>query len=260
MHPFLWKVPPDLADVNADNGCSAHQRFSSHQRPGFPARRDERDVGGQHSVENDAPGLMAKGCNAHHPSTFFQHFACSESKKMAFFRPSRVGREQDVNGLLFPGLFHWTNRLTPLSVHIGEAGNGLHTPGVHPSISDKVGEPLRCTHQCIAARSRGPDTVAHAFEVQPDVEIVAVDHAHQRARPSLSEPVCEDGRRPEGVAHNNVRSPRAQLLLHPAGFASRTGSGDSGVRVVGQCQKSGHQGHRIVVHPSFRCFGHAGEG
>ena len=121
-----------------------------------------------------------------------------------------------------------------------------------PSISDKVGEPLRCTHQCIAARSRGPDTVAHAFEVQPDVEIVAVDHAHQRARPSLSEPVCEDGRRPEGVAHNNVRSPRAQLLLHPAGFASHTGSGDSGVRVVGQCQ---NRGTKVIVSLCIHRFG-----
>ena len=43
--------------------------------------------------------------------------------------------------------------------------------------------------------------------VQPNIEVMTVDHPNPRDRPSLGKSVRKNANRPKGVANNRIRAP-----------------------------------------------------
>jgi len=128
-NPFFGQVSSDFTDIDAHDGCAAKQGLSCHQRPSLSPRSDQGHIGGQHSIINDVSRLMAQYRDANHPTTLLKRLARLEGQQMPLLRSPRVGWEQDVNRLFFPGLFHGPNGTSPLTMYLGYARNGFHSLG-----------------------------------------------------------------------------------------------------------------------------------
>jgi len=100
-------------------------------------RRNEGDIGNDHSVPNDAAWLLLERGHTNNPSSLFENLTGLKSEIVVLFRAPWVCWEKDVNGFSTPSTFpllHWS---CPFIVHFAVTSNGVRLVGLDTKI-------LRC--------------------------------------------------------------------------------------------------------------------